>query len=114
MVRRLLGFAGARFNKAGGDEHIKHCKACEEEFEIWQESTQLIRSTANDEPVVSLEKSVSSSVMKRIYEDESWRIPAHDRLHPFSYKFRRNLTAVISFCIALFVFTFFSFLYLMR
>ncbi|ALS22658.1 zf-HC2 domain-containing protein [Paenibacillus naphthalenovorans] len=88
------------------DEHIKHCKACEEEFEIWQESTQLIRSTANDEPVVSLEKSVSSSVMKRIYEDESWRIPAHDRLHPFSYKFRRNLTAVISFCIALFVFTF--------
>lgn len=89
------------------DEHIKHCKACEEEFEIWQESTQLIRSAANENPVVSMEKSVSSTVMKRIYDEESWRIPAPDRLYQFSYKFRRNLTAVISLCIALFVFTFF-------
>lgn len=93
-------------NRRAVDEHIKLCKACEEEFEIWRESTQLIRTTASEKPYVSREKSVSSSVMKRIYDDESWRIPASDRLHLFSFKLRRNLTAAISFCIALFVFTF--------
>ncbi|MBP1155278.1 MULTISPECIES: zf-HC2 domain-containing protein [unclassified Paenibacillus] len=93
-------------NRQAVDEHIKFCKACEEEFDMWRESTQLIRSTAHEEPAGSREKSVSSSVMKRIYDDESWRIPAPDRLHLFSFKLRRNLTAVISLCIALFVFTF--------
>ncbi|MCZ8512958.1 zf-HC2 domain-containing protein [Paenibacillus filicis] len=88
------------------DDHIRHCEQCAEEFEIWRESTLLIRSTAEEaEPVYSVSP-VSSNVMKRIYEDESWRMPIGARMYHFSYKLRRNLTAIIAFCLALFMFTF--------
>ena len=88
------------------DKHIKQCEACAEEFEIWQESTELIRSAAGirepEVPVIS----VSSDVMKRIYRDESWRVPISDRMYHLSYKLRRNVTAVIAVCLTLFMFTF--------
>ncbi|UUZ94439.1 hypothetical protein LJK87_07745 [Paenibacillus sp. P25] len=88
------------------DEHIKRCSQCAEEFEIWRESNLLIRSAAEEEEPVYSRGPVSASVMKRIYEDESWRVPVGDRLYHFSYKLRRNLTAVIAACLALFIFTF--------
>jgi hypothetical protein len=44
--------------------------------------------------------------MDRIYEDESWRIPVAERMYAISYKMRRNLTAAIAFCLALFMFSF--------
>ncbi|MCM3269202.1 zf-HC2 domain-containing protein [Paenibacillus elgii] len=98
-------------NRLAVDEHIKNCPACAEEFQIWQESTELIRTAGVETTLDGGEVSVSSSVMKRIYEDESWRVPVGDRLYQFSYKLRRNLTAVIACFIALFMVTFyFSFM----
>ncbi|MEK8127382.1 zf-HC2 domain-containing protein [Paenibacillus filicis] len=88
------------------DEHLAHCDACAEEFEMWKESTMLIRTIADTEGMVVPERGVSSSVMSRIYQDESWRVPVTDRLYRFSAKLRRNMTAVIAVCLLAFMFTF--------
>ena len=44
--------------------------------------------------------------MSRIYEEESWRQPVAERIYSLSYKLRRTLTIVLSFCMALFVVSF--------
>ncbi|WP_159883035.1 anti-sigma factor family protein [Paenibacillus puerhi] len=88
------------------DEHLTHCPACAEEFEMWQESTMLIRTIADTEGAVLPGGGVSSSVMDRIYRDEAWRLPVTERLHQFSTKLRRNLAAAIAVCIMAFLFTF--------
>lgn len=92
--------------RAAVDKHLETCDSCGEEFQIWEESMILIRTAATDEEFTEFEPVVSSKVMSRIYEDESWRIPVSERMYSISYKLRRNLTAVIAFCLALFVFSF--------
>jgi hypothetical protein len=88
------------------DEHIKHCSSCQAEFEMWLESTELIKSAAGSGEFSESPTLISRSVMNRIYEDEGWRVPVADRLYAISYKFRRNVSAVIAFCLALFIFSF--------
>lgn len=88
------------------DEHIASCAECAEEFQIWEESTILIRTSVIERELPDYEPMVSSKVMNRIYEDESWRIPVTERMYSISYKLRRNLTAVIALFLALFVFSF--------
>lgn len=92
--------------RAAVDEHIATCAECAEEFQIWEESTILIRTSAMESELPDYEPVVSSKVMNRIYEDESWRIPVTERMYTISYKLRRNLTAVIALFLALFVFSF--------
>jgi len=88
-------------------EHITRCDSCREEFEIWEESADLIRE-AKIEPLDLVPEAVpiSSQVMSRIYQDESWRLPVQSRIYSIPFKLRRNLTAVIAFCLALFMFSF--------
>lgn len=88
------------------DEHIKHCDSCQAEFEIWLESTELIKSAASADEYSDQSTPISRSVMNRIYEDEGWRVPVADRLYAISFKLRRNITAAIAFCLALFIFSF--------
>ncbi|SDC41092.1 hypothetical protein SAMN02799630_00409 [Paenibacillus sp. UNCCL117] len=88
------------------DEHLIHCSACAEEFDMWQESTMLIRAIADNEEPLLPSKGMSSSVMDRIYRDEAWRVPVTDRLYQFSSKLRRNMTAAIAVCMMAFLFTF--------
>ncbi|MDD9267657.1 anti-sigma factor family protein [Paenibacillus sp. GCM10023248] len=88
------------------DEHIATCAECAEEFQIWEESTILIRTSAIEGELPDYEPMVSSKVMNRIYEDESWRIPVTERMYTISYKLRRNLTAVFALFLALFAFSF--------
>lgn len=93
-------------NRQNVDEHIKHCDSCRAEFEMWQESTELIKSAAEASHYSYDSTPISRSVMNRIYEDEGWRVPVADRLYAISFKLRRNVTAVIAFCLALFIFSF--------
>jgi hypothetical protein len=93
-------------NRLAVDEHISRCENCAAEFEIWQESTELIKSAAGADVVGGSQTPISKSVMKRIYEDEAWRVPVADRMYAISFKFRRNVTAMIAFCLALFIFSF--------
>jgi hypothetical protein len=88
------------------DRHIKTCSSCKEEFQIWEESTALIRSAVESKPEPDYRHAVSDRVMTRIYHDESWRIPIPHRIYAISHSLRRNLTAVIAFSLALFVVSF--------
>jgi hypothetical protein len=88
------------------DEHILRCRVCAEEFEIWLESTNLIRSMHEIPPMQRKSTPITDKVMNRIYEDESWRIPVTDRIYQIPYKLRRNLTAIIALCLAVFVVSF--------
>jgi hypothetical protein len=88
------------------DEHILRCRECAEEFEIWLESTSLIRSMHDIPQIPRKSTPIADQVMNRIYEDESWRIPVTDRIYQIPYKLRRNLTAIIALCLAVFVVSF--------
>jgi predicted anti-sigma-YlaC factor YlaD len=88
------------------DAHVKGCQTCREEHEIWIESTALIQ-TVRDIPLrANKSTAISNRVMSQIYETESWRMPVHDRIYAIPYKLRRNLTAVIALCLAVFMFSF--------
>jgi hypothetical protein len=88
------------------DEHILRCRECAEEFDIWLESTNLIRSM-HEIPQMSIKSTpIANKVMDRIYEDESWRVPVTDRIYQIPYKLRRNLTAIIALCMAVFMVSF--------
>jgi len=85
------------------DEHLLSCEACREEFRIWQESEQLIRDfSENDEEMASFDR-VNQDVMERIYSEQSWLMPIPTRSYQFTRTFRRNMTAVIACCMAIFV-----------
>jgi len=88
------------------DEHILRCRDCAEEFDIWLESTNLIREIHVTPQIPSQTTHIANNVMSRIYEDESWRIPVSDRIYQIPYKLRRNLTAIIALCLAVFVVSF--------
>ncbi|MDF2924403.1 MAG: zf-HC2 protein [Paenibacillaceae bacterium] len=89
------------------DEHILLCPACREEFQIWEESAELIRLSQEDtEPFLYAAPPVSNEVMNRIYRSEGWRTPVSDRIYYIPYKLRRNITAIIAFCLALFLISF--------
>lgn len=88
------------------DQHIENCPECSEEFDLWLESTMLIQSAAADLEESIPQGAISSKVMDRIYADETWRLPVADRMYHFTYKFRRNVAAVIAASVALFIFTF--------
>ncbi len=93
--------------KRGVDEHIKHCTSCKEEFELWQESTNLIQNLGMGQTELKeMPVPTSKQVMERIYTDESWRMPVANRTYTISYKMRRNVSAVLAFCLTLFVFSF--------
>jgi hypothetical protein len=93
------------------DKHVEYCTACAEEFLFWKESNELIRMATTDD-VPEEPFPISRKVMDRIYDDESWRVPVAERIYAISFRMRRNVTAVISFCLALFMFSFlFSLVY---
>lgn len=89
------------------NRHIEECPVCREEFQLWAESAELIRLAQNEpEPLLYTSPLVSDQVMKRIYSDESWRMPVPNRIYSIPYKLRRNLTGIIAFCLALFCISF--------
>lgn len=83
------------------DQHIEQCEQCAEEYKIWQESAELIKSTSVYSVPTGMTSPTSSSVMRRIYEDESWRVPVHTRIYHISFRLRRHLTVAMSFFLAL-------------
>src|SRR5690349_14223435 len=79
-------------------KHIEHCCQCKEEFEMWDESAELMRIAGMDDDVPPLAQPMASKVMNRIYEAESWRMPVPQRVYLISHKMWRNFTAVIAAC----------------
>lgn len=85
------------------DEHLRSCVTCSEEFRIWEESEQLIRFFSEHDEEIGPIDHVNHDVMDRIYADQSWLIPASNRSYQFSKAFRRNVTAIVACCMAIFV-----------
>ncbi|QHT60550.1 zf-HC2 domain-containing protein [Paenibacillus lycopersici] len=85
------------------DEHLRTCDACREEFRIWEESEQLIRIFSEDADEIGPLDHVNHGVMDRIYAEQSWLMPIPNRSYQFSKTFRRNVTAIIACCLAMFV-----------
>lgn len=86
-------------------QHVKSCPACREEFRMWQESVDWIRESAADGPRPA--KRISDGVMRRIYQEESWRIPVVRRAPGISDRTRMWAAALLSFFLALFSFSLF-------
>lgn len=82
--------------------HIAGCASCREEFDIWKQSAELIRSTRMEPEPPASGTTISSGVMERIYRDESWRLPVAWKTYSFSFKVRRNIMLVFAMCLALF------------
>ncbi|MFS1512362.1 anti-sigma factor family protein [Chengkuizengella sp. SCS-71B] len=94
------------FKRIKIDQHLKSCTSCAKEFEIWEKSHDFIHMTSSledDEHPFEISKNISGSVMDRIYMEESWKVPIQDRIYSLSFKFKRNITLLISFCFAIFV-----------
>mgnify|MGYP000648694582 CR=1 FL=1 len=94
------------------EQHLAACDLCSAEFAVWKESRDLVRIASREEhaPMSQQKKEtpVSMSVMDRIYQDESWRMPVNERSYRWSARMRRNLSGIIAFCLALFIVSFFA------
>lgn len=89
------------------DAHVEHCVSCSEELRIWEESKDIIQSVSFKRPASVPQKTkLSTLVMDRIYQEESWRIPIAKRAYHFTVKFQRNMIACMAFLLALFVVSF--------
>lgn len=98
------------FRKHKVQQHLQGCRACFEQFRLWEESAELIQTvTASIIPTTSsLERSggTSTKVMNRIYADESWRMPVAARGLGLSLKLRRTIIGFMTFFLALFAVSF--------
>jgi len=95
------------FRRAAVEEHIRRCATCAEEFKLWEESYRLISQASMDpeEPEIP-SRSIAASVMNRIYMDESWRLPVAERAYSLTKAMKYRISAVIGFCLALFISSF--------
>ncbi|RED58710.1 hypothetical protein [Cohnella phaseoli] len=88
------------------DLHVQSCKACEEEFRMWEESALLIHELPLDDeqdvvPISSAQ--INKNVMDRIYTEQSWYMPATRRTYAFSFLFKKRVAGVLAALLALFV-----------
>ncbi|MFD0958832.1 zf-HC2 domain-containing protein [Paenibacillus chungangensis] len=90
------------------DFHLTQCSACNEQYEIWEASQQLIKdSSINAEIFGSLEL-MNRNVMDRIYASTSlMSVPT--KSYKFTQAFKRNISIVIAACMAMFASALFVF-----
>jgi hypothetical protein len=92
--------------KVAADRHLSTCVICREEFEIWKSSTDLIHLSHGADLNFDSHNPISTNVMNRIYNDESWRLPVILRNYSFTYKVRRNIMATLALFMTVFLVTF--------
>ncbi|WP_308639155.1 anti-sigma factor family protein [Paenibacillus silvisoli] len=85
------------------NEHLLTCESCREEFRIWEESEQLIKFFSDPSNDIGPIDHMNTGVMDRIYAEQSWYMPIPERSYRFTKTFRRNVTAIIACCMAMFV-----------
>lgn len=102
-------------------DHIRTCNDCADQFRLLDESRELIKEVMPEETadtgkesvrLDSFSSHVSEHVMKRIYQEESWRMPVTDKMYSISFKMRRNITILIAFFLALFIISFIHFAFI--
>ncbi|WP_156889584.1 anti-sigma factor family protein [Paenibacillus harenae] len=93
------------------DRHLMECKDCAEQFQIWEESEELIRFLSEEEDAIGPTEHVNRSVMERIYAEQSWLMPVPHKSYQFSKSFRRNFALIVAACMAMFTCAFFMFVF---
>jgi hypothetical protein len=93
------------------DAHLHECKACAEEFRLWEESDDMIRFLTEEDDSFGPTEHVNRSVMDRIYAEQSWLMPVPHKSYQFSKSFRRNIALIIAACLAMFASAFFVFIF---
>lgn len=89
------------------DQHVRHCVSCRLEFELWEESERLIRSSKVNFVSQSVHFQISQDVMKRIYQENPWAVPAAKRAMNVSALTRRWMTGVAVLFFILFISSFY-------
>lgn len=88
------------------DIHVRSCPSCAEQFRMWEESADLIRSSPlnDDSPDHEWQAgpTLSDKVMNRIYAEQSWYMPTTRRTYAFSLGFRKQVAGVLAALLALF------------
>jgi len=93
------------------DTHLLECKTCAEQFELWEESEDIIRFLSEEDESLGPMEHVNRNVMDRIYAEESWLMPVPHKSYQFSKSFRRNIALIVAACMALFASAFFVFIF---
>lgn len=93
------------------DAHLLNCEACSEQFKLWEESEEMIRSFSDDADLIGPTEHVNRNVMDRIYSEQSWLMPVPSKSYQFSVSFRRNLAIIIAACMAMFACSLFVFMF---
>ncbi|WP_127530738.1 anti-sigma factor family protein [Paenibacillus kobensis] len=92
-------------DKVDIDLHLLDCPACAEQFRLWEESDWMIRSFSEVEEADLEDRSfqLNQSVMDRIYADDDYLRPVHDRTYRFTTSFRFRSALLIAGCMAIFI-----------
>jgi hypothetical protein len=94
------------------EAHMFECQDCAAKLDLDAGSFPVLDY---DEPVIPDNalpmNSISSSVMKRIYEEETWFMPIATKRYQFTQSFRRNVSIIIASCLAMFSLALFIFIY---
>ncbi|SDR80477.1 hypothetical protein SAMN05444162_0081 [Paenibacillaceae bacterium GAS479] len=106
-VQEALGFywdlPDGDFVKRSVDLHLKHCTACRQEYELWEESERLIREFAFEQEMEASEtaEDVNRAVMERIYAEDQldWNLR---RRFSLSRQLGSRFSAAIAACLAMF------------
>lgn len=93
------------------DSHLAECGVCSEQFRLWEESEELIRSFSETVEAIGPMEHVTRNVMDRIYNEQSWLMPVPSKSYQFSKSFRRNIAMVIAACMAMFACALFVFIF---
>lgn len=93
------------------DAHLLECKACAEQFLLWEESEEMIRFLSDEEENLGPIEHVNRNVMDRIYAEESWLMPVPHKSYQFSKSFRRNIALIVAAFMAMFASAFFVFVF---
>ncbi|OMF33843.1 hypothetical protein BK133_13730 [Paenibacillus sp. FSL H8-0548] len=98
-------------DRAAIDQHLLECTECAEQFQLWEESEDMIRFLSEEDDNLALTDHVNRNVMDRIYAEQSWLMPVPNKSYHFSKSFRRNIAIIVAACMAMFASAFFVFVF---
>lgn len=90
------------------DQHLATCESCNKEFEIWAESSKLIRSDKEQSSQIVSSISIVDAVMARILSEEKWAIPIGRKVFTLTARMRRIGTSAAVILLMLCGFTIFA------
>lgn len=94
------------------EAHLFDCEQCAAKLDLETIAFPVLECEESTAPFsFEQSQSISSTVMNRIYEEESWFMPISTKRYQFTKSFRRNVSIIIASCLAMFSLALFVFVY---